>query len=647
MSVVVYHWTEPITVPDQARANKLLTRAGWFVTPTLPTANVDRAAPSPVIDLRDFGTDGKGNHDETSILQTAMNQAAVVGGRVSMFGVHPVSATLNVPSGIELTSSKGVARVKVAAGFNFPVLKLDAVEARLNNFKIAKESGTVAGVNGHGIYIVGNSKAVTVDHVWIDGAKNGVYTAGQLGAVAGTVRQLILLRCRATNSQQYGYWIDETNEIEIVGCVSEVSGLDGIKLRMKAFNVQLSGGYFTGAVGGDGLDAFAGGDSFSINGGVYSGNGINGITIKSDTLNLTDPSTYGYVRNVTVANVIAQDNGGNGLTLHRHGSLDDPAIPMLTRASVFGGLYDRNVNYGLYLLVHQASIVAPHCTKNGLEGIYLNTNCLDIDISHPHVTGNSQTTPGFSSGIRLDGTRIRLRGGSSIGTAVDGATNDADVAAGTKTQKYGVYIAPTGNDISYDDTTCLYNLTAPIFDASSKAHIKEWGGALLRLNEYIGIEGARSTLAPTLNVEYAMPIWIAYPGMSKAFGIEVTTGVATAVARIGLRRQLFMSRPGAVLAQLTIDASTTGASGIEALMDVYWPYAGLYFLTYTAQVATATVRSASQGNAFIYTGSLATAVTATPLMGYQTAATVTGALTDTYTVSNRIGAGPLVVVKGA
>lgn len=647
MSVVVYHWTEAITVPDQARADELLTRTGWFVTPTLPTANVDRAAPSPVIDLRDFGSDGKGNHDETSTLQTAMNQAALVGGRVSMFGVHPVSNTLNVPDGIELTSSKGLAKIKVAAGYDFPVLKLDGIEARLNNFKIIKDAGAVAGPSAHAIYIVGNAKGVTVDHVLIDGAKNGVYVAGQNGTVSGVVQQLVLLRVRVTNSGQYGYWIDTANELEIVGCSSAVSGLDGVKLRMKAFNVQLSGGYFTGATGGDGLDAFAGGDSFSINGGVYSGNSINGITIKSDTLNLTDPSTYGYVRNVTVSNVIAQDNGGNGLTLHRHGSTDDATIPMLTRASVIGGLYDRNTNYGLYLLGHQISVVAPHCTENGLEGIYLMPNCVDIDIVSPHVAGNSKTTANSKAGIHLDGTRIKVRGGSSIGTSVPGATSDADVAAGTKYQKYGLEIAATGVEVSYDDVTCLYNGTAEFNDASAQAHVKSWGGVLLRAGQYVAIEGTRSTLAALLNVEYAMPIWIARPGAISKVGIEVTTGVATCVARIGIRRHTQMNAPGKVLGQVTIDASTTGAGGIEADLAVAFPYAGLYFVTYTNQVAASTVRSASQANAFAFAGSLATAVTATPLMGYQTAATVTGALTDTYTISNRIGAGPLVVLKGA
>lgn len=653
----IYHYTEALTV-TQERYDVLITRAGWFATPTLPTPNVDRPPVSPVIDLRDFGSDGSGNHDDTTNLQTALNQAATVGGRVSMFGVHPVSATLTIPDGVELTSSRGKAKIQVAAGFDFPVIKVDAVEAHLSNFRIQKLAGANAGANGHGVYIVGDAESVAVDHVWVDGVQSGFYVAGWLGAVAGTVKRAVLLRCRATNSGLFGFEIDEADGVELVACISKASVLDGVKLRRKATNVVMTGGYFTGAgsipnsvgvyTGADGLDAFAGGDSFSINGGVYSGNTINGITIKTDTLNLTDPSTYGYVRNITVSNPICQDNGGNGLTLHRHsGNPDDATIPMLTRATVLGGLYDRNTNYGLYLLGHQISVVAPHCTKNGLDGIYLEPACVDVDIFSPHVAGNSQTTINTRSGIRLAGTRIRVRGGSSIGVVSDTATSDADIAAGTKQQKYGIDIASTATDVIYDDTTCLYNATAPVNDASTKAHIKAWGAALLRTNLYVMPTGAsRSTLAMTLNAEYAIPFWLARPGSSKAIGIEVTTGVATAVFRWGIRRHINMQEPGPLVAQGTIAADTTAAAGIEALQDVDWPYAGLYFLTGTMQVAGATVRSIVGSNGPIWTGSLATAVTNTPVMGYVTAATVSGALTDTYTVSNRIGAAPLIVVKG-
>lgn len=653
----IYHYTEPLVV-SSTRYAELITRSGWFATPTLPTPNIDRPPVSPTIDLRDFGTDGSGNHDETSNLQAALNQAASVGGRVTMYGRHPVSSTLTIPDGVELTSYRGNAKIQVAAGFDFPVIKIDATEARLNNFKIQKLAGDNSGVNGHGIYIVGDAESVTIDHVWVDGAQSGFYAAGWLGATPGTVKRLLFLRCRATNSGIFGFEIDEVDGVEIVSCISKASVLDGVKLRRKAKNVTLTGGYFTGAgtipnsvgvyTGADGLDAFAGGDTFSINGGVYSGNTINGITIKTDTLTLTDASTYGYVRNITVSNPICQDNGGNGLTLHRHsGNPDDATIPLLSRATVIGGLYDRNTNYGLYLLGHQLAVVAPHCTENGLDGIYLEPACLDVSISDPHVAGNSKTTANSRSGIHLNGTRIRLRGGSSIGTVVPTATSDADIAAGTKTQKYGINIASTAVDVTYDDTTCLYNATAPINDASAKAHIRAWGATLLRTDKYVAPQAAsRSTLAMTLNVEYAMPFWLARPGSSKAIGIEVTTGVATAVFRWGIRRHLNMQEPGPVIAQGTIDASTTGSSGIEVLQDVDWPYAGLYFVTGTMQVAASTVRSIVGAHGLVWTGSLATAVGATPLFGYQTAATVTGALTDTYTVSNRIGAGPLIVIKG-
>jgi hypothetical protein len=87
--------------------------------------------------------------------------------------------------------------------------------------------------------------------------------------------------------------------------------LDGFKVRALTTNVKVRGGsavgngksYFGGGGNaGDGLDAFAGGDTFILSDFTADENDGNGITIKTDTLTRDEPATYGYVRNVQVTN---------------------------------------------------------------------------------------------------------------------------------------------------------------------------------------------------------------------------------------------------------------------------------------------------------------------------------------------------------
>ena len=231
-------------------------------------------------------------------------------------------------------------------------------------------------------------------------------------------------------------------------------------------NVYINGGYFTGATGGDGLDAYAGGDTFVISGGVFSDNNINGITIKNDDLNKTDTADYGLVRNISISNVRCISNGGYGLTIHRSSaSPDDATEPLVANATVSGGLYNENTNAGILIQSRSVTLLGVQCVKNGLMGIDVKSASLDVTIIGAHVAGNSQTTSGTQDGILIDGaSRVQVIGGSSIGSAPDGATSDADISGATATQRYGIRINAGASSVIVLGMSLMYNLTAPFSD---------------------------------------------------------------------------------------------------------------------------------------------------------------------------------------
>jgi hypothetical protein len=603
--------------------------------------------------VMDYAAVGDGVADDTTMILAAITAASAAGGgTVVLPKTHYVTATITLPAGVNLISTRGsVAGIIVPAGFNFSVIKIDAVGSYVANLVIRKASGTAAGASANGVAIIGASDGARIENVIVDGMSNGFYVAGEDGAVPATVLRLTLISCISRNSNVYGYRLDECDGVMIVDCQSVVSGLDGVKLRRKTRNVQMQGGYFTGAAGGDGLDAFAGGNSFSITGGAYSGNSINGITMKSDNLNGSDPTTYGYAGNATLTNVIAQNNGGNGVTCHRHsGNPDDTTLPLALRYTITGGNYSGNANYGLYVQARQVTLVGPACYRNGLDGIYLEPVSADVTILGAHVAGNSVTTPNARDGFHIDGNRIQIIGGSSTGKDPDGARNEADVVAGTATQRYGLYVAAAATNVDMYALNCQYNATGDVNDASAavRGPATSVYGYTLKPAYYIVPEGARGVVAMLANVEYATPLWLASGGTAVRAGCEITiAGTAGTVIRLGLRSELG-KLPGPVIGETTV-AGDAISTGIESTVSWIIPRAGLYFVTATAQSTGGTlptIRGTLGDLPPVAIGSIAGALGASPMSGYLTTATVTTTLPATYTVSNRSGISPLIALRG-
>jgi hypothetical protein len=596
----------------------------------------------------DHGVVGDGICDDTAALQAAIDTAAVSQGAVTINGCARVTGTISVPDGVTVAGFGRLSTILVDAGFDFPVLLLDNVTATVRDLTVRKAPGVAAGPDGNAVRVVGDSDGARISDVTAEGMSSGFCIAGQLGTVPGTVCRVLFDRCTARNSNVFGFWVDECDGLELAHCSSVVSGLDGVKLRRKARNVVVTGGYYTGAVGGDGMDAFAGGDSFTIQGAVFSGNALNGLVIKCDDFNRDDPGTYGYVRTVNLTGIIAQNNGGSGIACHRSsGNPDDPTEPLVSGVNIVGGQLNGNGCYGLYLNARRVTVSGISAGRNGLDGVYLEPACCDVDLVGVHTAGNSVTTPGARDGIHIAGQRIRIVGGSSIGSDPDGATCDADLAAAPLTQRYGLRVeAATGVDVY--GLRMLHNATGPLSDASGAVR---WAGPAignyLTAGRYSVPAGMRSTLPMAANVEYAVPLHLAEPGTIVRLGVEIfAAGSVGTTIRLGVRADL-QHLPGPVLAEGVVAGDAVAL--LETTVSAVVAQPGVVWLTATAQTTGAvlpTVR-ASTGPLFgVSIGSLAQALGGTPNGGYLTAASTPGVLPATYTISNRAGALPLVAVRG-
>ncbi|MEV4705033.1 hypothetical protein [Actinoplanes sp. NPDC049316] len=591
--------------------------------------------------------------DDTAAIQAWANTSPL--GIVQLKKSYRITGTIAVPDGVTIAGWAGTTTITVDAGFNFAAFRINGTRGSVRDLKIVKAAGADAGPSGIGVYVIGNSVGSRVSNVIVDGMSNGFYVAGQNGTVPGTVKRIVFDRCQAFNSVVFGFEIDECDGLELAHCSSEVSGLDGVKLRRKTKNVVLTGGYYKGAVGGDGMDCYAGGNTFTIQGTVFADNTLNGLVVKNDDLNRTDPATYGYVRSLNITGVLATGNGGSGIACHRSsGNPDDPTEPLVSGVNIVACQLNGNANYGLYLNARRVLVSGVSAARNGLDGVYLEPTCRDIDLVGVHAAGNSLgngfTAANTRDGIHIDGSRIRIFGGSSIGSDPDGARDDADIDAAAASQRYGLRVESTASEVEVWGLKMRNNLIAPVSDLSvGGIRTPEPSASVSYLDsggKYVAPAGTRSTLPMAANVEYAVPIWLGNGATVVRLGCEVTVaGTAGTVIRLGLRSASNHS-PGAVLGEATVAADAVAS--VEATVSIVVPSAGLYWPTATAQNTGAqlpTIRATTGNLPPCWSGSLANALSASAVAGYQTAATVTGALPGTYTVSNRVAAAPLVVIR--
>lgn len=589
---------------------------------------------------------GGGGTDDTAAIQSALNAGA---GEVWLTGYHKITSPgLSIPADVRLRGFGEGSGLIAPAGYNFNVVRIDNTNGRVSDMSIKRATGSAA--VGVGVAVLGNSDGARVECVTVTSAYSAFRSAGELGAVSGTVKRAVFRDCVAKGSEGYGFEIDNSDGVQLENPQSIVSYLDGIKLRRMTANIAIRGGYLTGSTFGDGMDCFAGGDTFSVTGTIFYGNQVNGLTIKNDDFNRTDPATYGYVRNGAVTGCIARMNGGNGFTAHRSsGAPDDPTEPLVARITFTACQSSENGTQGFYLQSRQIVLQGCQSIRNGMYGYFMESVCRDITFTGCIAAGNSNPARGGTTNLRdgfvIDGLRTKVIGCTSTGADPDGAVDDAAVTAGTKTQRYGFLIQATAGPVEWVANEGRDNGTQDLLDLSGKMNFYGGGGGARPTNGlYFTQAGGRSATAQTISVEYAVAQWIEAPCIINKLGIEITTAAgAGGIIRLGVRAVNAANQPGAILGQTSVVSTAIATVENVGNLGIVIQKPGWYYFTSKAEVAAGTVRMCSGPTGGPSSGaSLAQALGATANAGYITAALADGVLADPYTISNRAGLMPIV-----
>jgi hypothetical protein len=433
-----------------------LLRPSWQGTP-LPAAGqaaADRARQA-FVDAREHGV-SPDNADNTSALQAAIGVARQSGGSKVVLpgGVLNLrgAAGISIPANVSLVGQgRGATVLRVPAGRAAPVLDVDGAQnVQLTDFTLDKAPGKAAGGTAYGISIRGNSADILIERVTIDAMVRGVQVSGAEGSTPGTCRRLTFRGVTCNNSpNNFGFNLDDCDTVLLDDCYGRGNWLDGVKLRRKTFNVSVRGGAFTGngaGGAGDGIDAYAGGDTFTIDGTVLDDNTANGITVKTGALSRSDPAAYGYVRNARLLNLCCRNNKSIGLYL----ALSDPlekGEPLVNGVVVDGGVFEDNL-YGIYVAARNTTVNHPLVKRSRRHGIVVASRAFDVEINHPVCVANGQEAVNTFHGLVVAGAQhVVINGGMFLGTDGDAVGIDSDLDAAPVVTRYGVEVATPSDHV--------------------------------------------------------------------------------------------------------------------------------------------------------------------------------------------------------
>lgn len=335
-------------------------------------------------------------------------------------GQFTVDAEISIPTGTSLVgegSAHTVLQVTTDATFN--VLSIsDAENVRIQGIRIERTNKTNK-PKGVGVAINGATRQVIVEDVHVSGFLSGF----QLGRNSETLLETITLRdCLAVESQNFGFEINHTRQLLIDNCSAFRNRLDGFKFRQQTKNVILQGGESShnGIEGpnGNGLDAFAGGDSFIVRDMIAEHNNGSGFYVKSGGLAYEN---FGIVGRGQFIGVKARYNRGSGLDLNRSGGdleVEGKKMPpMITDFVVVGGVFEENTHSGIYVRGRNVSIYGSIIRENAQAGVDL-ASAWDTHLTDLLISGNSKAEPGKFAGIQIgidpviaSAGRIRISGG--------------------------------------------------------------------------------------------------------------------------------------------------------------------------------------------------------------------------------------------
>lgn len=422
------------------------------------------------------------NYESLAAAIADLPNAGADGGEIQVDGEISLTGQIAPPPNVHLIGrGAGSTILRGPSGINAPLLTLDGASgAVVADLSLLPPEDASHGTSSRAISIIGDTDDVTVERVTASGFAMNVRVEGAEGTTPGTVRNLALNGVRADNATgSYGFNLSNVDGVVLSHCTGNYNWLDGLKFTAQTRNVKDVGGTYNhngqsyiggGGSAGDGIDAFAGGDTFTLIGTTCDYNNGNGITIKTDSLTGTDPGTFGYVRNVQIVNVTCRHNNpGNGMTFY---SLNYPTpTPHIQKGVMTGGHFEGNKLRGLWVDGMTFTAIGPMAIRNGREGIMVDEHSLFVSLVDPTVIANSQDSAGTYHGIDLNGSHIALRGGTILGVDDDTIHAEADLAALTKYHKRNVYVQPTARDVYVDVDFEDYSV-----DAGSGIHINATGG---------------------------------------------------------------------------------------------------------------------------------------------------------------------------
>ncbi len=413
------------------------------------------------VDVKALGAMGDGKSDDTAAIQSAMVQVAQNGGGEVFLpaGRYRVSGSLNVPTGVQLRgTSKTGTRLVAPKGLDFDLICIDgASDVTLRDLGLEEEDASLEGKpTGGAVAIDDGSRFVLVENVAVEGFRSG-FSIGR--GEKETVANVVFRNCRTERSRSFGFELNHCREVLLDSCYAFGHWLDGIKLRKQTRDVTIRGGEASDngtsrdkdpRWNGNGVDAYAGGDSFVIDGLVVEHNRGSGIYIKTGELQGKD---FGTVGNVMIHQVRCRYNIGSGLDINRSGG-DLAQAPLVANVSIVGGVFEENSSSGMYLRGRNMSIVAPIIRNNDGDGINL-TSAFDISIIAPLISANSHKEPGRYNGISigsgvLGAHRVMVKGGVINGGGSDSNTvsDGNDFGSGPPSHRKAVLISERSSEVS-------------------------------------------------------------------------------------------------------------------------------------------------------------------------------------------------------
>jgi len=399
-----------------------------------------------------FGAKGDGTTDDTAAIQAAID--ASIGD----------NAPLSIPQGDYLVSSPlvinapitvqgvGDATFLIPDGATTPVIRvLAADDVNLINLKCrAQNDRTTHTLRANFIEILGACENILVaDCSTKNMGRHSFYVDGSdpLAVTVGNVQRCKFFRCIGGDSYRvYTYFLDSTRDVLVLACQGLNAWLDGIKLGANSLYTTIidcefsdNGVSFPGS-NGNGIDTFTGGDTVLFLNNVTNRNGGSGINIKAG--NLTG-AVNGYIRNIQIANCIAEENQGSGLDITASVSTILP-----TRISINGGYYSRNLDSGVRVVNgHNITINGAIAYKNNEIGFNIGSETSHVTLNACYAVANGATNPGTRIQFNFGGAHIRAIGCHAIGSdkidIVDRAGyNGTDIISG-----YGFFSQSNARDV--------------------------------------------------------------------------------------------------------------------------------------------------------------------------------------------------------